>query len=114
MLIRNLLVGCCLTAATIAAPLSSASAGPWHRHRCWFIGCVFDAAGDVVVGAATIATAPLAIVADAADGGRDYGPPQGYAAAGYGGPVIYGPPRYYRYPRRYYYRRTWYGPRPAY
>ncbi|MBV8799118.1 MAG: hypothetical protein JO208_04830 [Alphaproteobacteria bacterium] len=109
----------CLATAMVAAPWSSASAGQWHHHRCWFIGCVFDAAGAVVVGAATIATAPLAIVADAAGDGSDrgrppgYGPPPGYAAAYPGGPWVYTPSGYYRYPRRYF-RRRWYGPPTGY
>ena len=128
---RNLLVGGCLAAAIVAAPLSSASAGPWHHHRCWFVGCVFDAAGAVVVGAATIATAPLVAVANAADSGPaygpapDYGPPPAYGPGpGYGppptywpGPGYYGPgyygPRYYHRPR-WYNRHGWYRPRPPY
>ena len=57
--------------ALVAAPLSSASAA-W-RHR-GLVPDLFGAAAAVIVGAATIATAPLAIIA-----GAD---PRGY----YGGP----------------------------
>lgn len=58
MPIRSLLIGGGLAAVLIAAPVSAASAGPWHHHYhgCWFVGCVFDAAGAIVVGAAEIAT----------------------------------------------------------
>lgn len=118
----------------VAAPLSSASAA-W-RHR-GIIPDVFGAAAAVVVGAATIATAPLAIIAGAGPRGyyggvpryaydgpqRDYyggssgyayeGPPRGYYARPparyYAPPRDYGPPPgFYRPPPRYY------GPPPGY
>lgn len=127
MQVRALLIGSGLAAALIAASVSPAAAGPWHHryHGCWFVGCVFDAAGAVVVGAAEIATAPLQIAADAIDGEAPYygpppayGPAPGYAAGGYdGGPYAYYGGAYYgrayygdrRYwhPRRYWRRRAW-------
>jgi hypothetical protein len=74
-----------LAISAVGLPLSSASAG-WH-HRGLIPGLA-DAAGAVVVGAATIATAPFAIVAGIAGVPYRYGPP----------------PRFYdRYPRRRYY-----------
>jgi hypothetical protein len=104
----------------VAVPLSSASAA-W-RHR-GIIPDVFGAAAAVVVGAATIATAPLAIIAGAGPRGY-YGGPPGYGYGGppreyYGGPAGYGydgpPRRYYsRPPARYYAPPADYGPRSAY
>jgi hypothetical protein len=112
----------------VASPFSSASAA-W-RHR-GIIPDVFGAAAAIVVGAATIATAPLAIIAGAGPRGY-YGGPPGYAydrpprdyyggpAAGYGyeGPPrgYYAPPqaRYYAPPRDYGSRSDYYRPRPRY
>ena len=79
-----------VVAALVAAPLSSASAA-W-RHR-GLVPDLFGAAAAVVVGAATIATAPLAIIAGAGPRGY-YGGPPGYAYDGpprgyYGGPPGY-------------------------
>lgn len=63
-----------LLAVTLATlPVSSASAQEFrHHHRYGLIGGVFGLAGAVVVGAATIVTAPIVILADALSGGRDY------------------------------------------
>src|ERR1051325_10088518 len=100
-----------LAGALAIAPVSDASArGRWfhHWHHRAFFG-LFDAGAAVVAGAVTVATAPIAILANAASepaydrrsrgdgGGRgyegpppgyypprsDYGPPQGYAQQGY-------------------------------
>jgi len=95
--------------ALLAASVSSADAR-WsgHRGRGPGVGLL----GGVIVGAATIATLPFALLAGAANAGPpsrgyydqgDYGPPQG-GAYGYGPPQgAYGyspppppPPRYYR------------------
>jgi hypothetical protein len=109
-----------VVAALVAAPLSSASAA-W-RHR-GLVPDLFGAAAAVVVGAATIATAPLAIIAGAGPRGY-YGGPPGYAYDGpprgyYGGPPGYaydGPPRGYYAPPpvRYYAPPRDYGPPPGY
>jgi len=113
--------------ALVAAPLSSASAA-W-RHR-GVIPDVFGAAAAVVVGVATLATAPLAIIAGAGSRGYYDGPP-GYAYGGsareyYGGSVgyayegaprgYYAPPpvRYYSPPRNYGPPSRDYPPRPRY
>jgi hypothetical protein len=100
-------------AMTIVAPLSSASAdGYWH-HRNWHswhhgywrggpVVGVFDAAGAVVAGAATIVTAPLVLVTDILSPGPYYDPmvrrahDAEYYAAGYDyddADGYYGPPR---------------------
>jgi hypothetical protein len=102
--------------ALLAASVSSADAR-WFGHRG--LGPGLGLLGGVVVGAATIATLPFALLAGAADagpprgyydqggygppqgGGYGYGPPQG--AYGYGPPPP-PPPRYYRN----------YGPPPGY
>lgn len=56
-----------LVAAVAAAPLSEASArGRWFHHRHGAVLGLFDAGAAVVAGVATIATAPIAILADAA------------------------------------------------
>jgi hypothetical protein len=86
-----------LTTAAIVAPLSSASARWFHHggggHHHGLIGGLFGFAGGVIVGAATIATAPIAIVANAASGpDRGYGPPRSY---GYRGDGYDGPPQSY-------------------
>jgi|HubBroStandDraft_1064217.scaffolds.fasta_scaffold2284935_1 hypothetical protein len=80
-----------LVASASAIPLHDASA--WCRWRCGpgpLIALPFIAAGAVVAGAATIATAPIAAVAGAP--GPYYAPPPGYYP-GYYGP----PPGYYGY-----------------
>ncbi len=117
MRVGRALVGGLVAAALIAAPVSSASAGWRHHHDGRGIGLV----GGLIIGAATIATLPLAIVAGAAGPppgrpyynglppgyygppGGYYGPPQGY----YGPPPAYGPPPGYPPPQ-------YYGPPPGY
>ncbi|MGD0189338.1 MAG: hypothetical protein ABSD74_01215 [Rhizomicrobium sp.] len=99
-------------AGLVAAPLSSAQAGWRHRDgHVGLIGGLFGLATGVVVGAATIATAPLAIAAGAGRQGYDgpppaaYGPPPGYGpqqGAYYGPPPGYAPPQ-----------GAYYGPPPA-
>ncbi|HEY2013239.1 MAG TPA: hypothetical protein VGH38_07030 [Bryobacteraceae bacterium] len=116
-------------AAAVMVPLSSASANDywhhrnWHRwhHGYWYRGPVagvFDAAGAVVEGAVTIASAPFVLVGDILSPGPYYDPvarhaydsgyygPQGgyYANAGY-----YGPPR-----RSCRCGPSYYGPPPGY
>jgi hypothetical protein len=81
-----------LVAGASLAPLSHADARCWRWH-CGGPGILalpFVAAGAVVAGAATIATAPIAAVAGAP--GPYYAPPPGYYP-GYYGP----PPGYYGY-----------------
>jgi hypothetical protein len=100
-------------AAAVVAPLSSASADGYWRHRnshrwhhgYWYggpVAGVFDAAGAVVEGAATIVAAPFVLVGDILSPGpyydpvvrhahdaEYYGPGYGY----YGNAGYYGPPR---------------------
>ena len=91
-----------LVAGTSLIPLSSASARCWHNGWGWHCGgpgllaLPFVAAGAVVAGAATIATAPIAAVA----GAPYYGPRPGY---------YYPPPGYYYGPPPGYY-----APQPGY
>jgi hypothetical protein len=95
-----------LAAVFVTASASSADAY-WRGHRGYYghyyggyyggPGPVLGLVGGVVVGAATIATAPFAILG-AALGARpapDYGPPPGY----YPPPP---PPDYYGYRQNYY------------
>jgi hypothetical protein len=122
---RSLSIGF-LTAALAAAPLSSASAHGFHHRGFGFIGGLFHVVGAVVVGAATIATAPIAIVADAASGQRNgydderggyRGRPTPYGDDYQRGSMrdgYYGAPDYgYPAPRNYYPRAS-YGPRGGY
>jgi hypothetical protein len=100
-----------VAAGMVAAPLSPAFAG-WRHHygHPGLIGGLFGFAGGVMVGAATIATAPLAIVAGAAAPSGYYGPPpQAYAPQ----PTYQAAPGYYYGPPRGYYAPAPYGP-PAY
>jgi hypothetical protein len=104
-------------AAAIVAPLSSASADGYWYHRNWHgwhhgyhgywyggpVAGVFDAAGAVVAGAATIATAPLVLAANILAPGPYYDPVARHAhdaefyGPGYG---YYGHAEYYSAPRR--------------
>ena len=79
--------------ALAAAPLSSASAHPWHYHGGILFG--IGALGAAVVGtAAAVATAPLVALAP-----RPVYPAPGYYAA----PAYYAPPpAYYAPPPAYY------------
>jgi hypothetical protein len=106
-----------LVATTLVfMPLSSASAHERHYHG--LIGGLFGVAGDIVVGAATIAAAPFYVIAGATSGhgyddrrdngyyGRrpqSYGPRGSGYYQGYDGPrsEYYGPDAYDhdRYPR---------------
>jgi hypothetical protein len=108
----HIMFGGIALAAAIAAPVSPASAHCYYRHCHYYggpIGAVFGLAGAVVVGAATIATAPLVVAGDIL-AGPAYGPAYG---PGYG--PTYGPA--YQGEYRYSYRddnfhRVWYrGPR---
>jgi hypothetical protein len=81
-----------LVASASLVPLSDASARCWRWH-CGGPGLLalpFVAAGAVVAGAATIATAPFAVVAGAP------------------GPYYYGPRAYYGPPPGYYYGPGYY------
>lgn len=107
MRLGRALLGGAVIAALAIAPLSSASAG-WRHHRGGHWGGPLGFVGGVIVGAATIATLPLALAADAANPPppRYYGPPPAYGPP----PGYYGPPAagYYGPPRGYY------GPQPGY
>src|SRR5690242_8786078 len=61
-----------LSLALTTLPVSAASAQDFHHHYRHYglVGGVFGLAGAVVVGAATIATAPLVILGDVLSGGR--------------------------------------------
>ena len=89
--------------------MSGASAERWHRGGYYHRGPgpVLGLLGAVVVGAATIATAPIAILANAGRSPEYNGPQQ----RGYYGP----PPGAYddAPPPRDYYRHN-YGPPPGY
>jgi len=100
-----------LLATTLAAvPLSSASAH-WYHHHYGLIGGLFGFAGAVVGAAATIATAPIAIIAHAASGPDHYGPArQGY----YAPPPAYGYRGYEGPPQAYYGARENYPPPDGY
>jgi hypothetical protein len=100
-----------LAGAFVAASASDASAR-WYRHPYYHSGPgpVLGLVGGVLVGAATIATLPFALVG-AAVAPRYYGPDPGY----YYGPPPPPPRAYYRgyygpeYDERYGYRRGYYG-----
>jgi hypothetical protein len=101
-----------LAAAFVAASASSADAywrGYHHGYRggCYRCGPgpVLGLVGGVVVGAATLATAPFAILGAVLGADRPpppppqyYGPPRGYGPP----PGYYGPPRAYGPPPGYY------------
>jgi ABC-type amino acid transport substrate-binding protein len=100
---RKAIIAGLLATVFLATSVSSASAR-WYHHRG--PGPVLGLLGAVVVGAATIATAPFALLADA---GRAGPPPRGYDDYDGPPPEAYGPP-----PPRYYDRRyqDYYGPPP--
>jgi len=106
-----------LSVALATLPVSAASAHDFHHHRFGLVGGVFGLAGAVVVGAVTIATAPLVILGDALSGGhrgryyqRDSGYDERGPAYGYEGSDGYGDPSG-AYAREPGYR---YSPRRAY
>jgi hypothetical protein len=117
------LIGAAVIAAAVVAPLSSASAccygHRYHGYHYGVVGGVFGLVGDVVVGAATIATAPIALAADVLTPQPYYDPaprayyaPRPYYGSAWGG--YYGERRYYG-PRRAYYRpHRDYGPPAGY
>ncbi len=93
---RNALIGAATAAALAIAPLTPASA---HGYRHFgLIGGVFALGAAAVVGAATIATAPLRVLAQPAYAPAP--PPVYYAPA----PRYYYPPApgYYAAPPAYY------------
>jgi hypothetical protein len=118
---NKMIIASLVAAALVAVPVSSAAARGWHHHGRGF-GGVFGVAGAVIAGAATIATAPIAIIAGAASrGGRGYydGPPRdGYAEPprGYPQSENYPPPGYSGGAPRYYpsQQAQYYGPRGDY
>jgi hypothetical protein len=95
MYVKTALIGAVAATALALAPLTPASA---HGYRHFgLIGGIFALGTAVVVGAATVATAPFRVLA---------GPPA-YAP----------PPTYYAPPPRYYYAPPapqYYAPPPAY
>jgi hypothetical protein len=108
-----------LSCALATAPISAASAQEeYHHHRYGLVGGVFGLAGALVVGAVTIVTLPIRVLADAASGphydrrgGYDQGRGGNYGGApAYDGPNSYAGPRgeyadapRYGYPSRGYY-----------
>src|SRR6202040_426510 len=73
-----------LGVALAIAPISAASAHEfYHHHHYGLVGGIFGLAGAVVVGAVTIVTAPIVILAHAISGPR-YERREGYDQ-GYGG-----------------------------
>lgn len=93
-----------MAAAVLAASASSADARWYHRH--YGPGPVVGLVGGAVIGAATIATLPFAILGAATRPAPP--PPPAYYGPGYGpSPYGYGPP-----PPPAYYRG--YGPPPGY
>ncbi len=118
---RKAVVAGLLAASFLAASISTADAAWFRGHREYYHrgpGPVLGLVGAIVVGAATIATAPFAIIAGA---GRSeppppdyYGPPPGYGPPAYG-PPAYGPPAYGPPPAYYYGRGPgYYGPPRGY
>jgi hypothetical protein len=108
----NKIIFATLTASALLAASVSAADARGFRHGG--PGPVLGLLGGVIVGAATIATLPFVILADAVrpsppprdyygQDNRGYGPPQGSYGYGYGPPAP-PPPRYYR----------GYGPPPGY
>jgi hypothetical protein len=92
-----------LAASAVVLPMSEASARCWNNGWGWHCGpgllaLPFVAAGAVVAGAATIATAPVRAIV----GPGYYGPP----------PAYYGPPPGYYYPPGYYAPPPGYYPQP--
>jgi hypothetical protein len=118
---RKALIATAMAVTFLTATASSAEARWFHGHRDYYHGGyrgepgpVLGLAGAIVVGAATIATAPFALLAGA---GRSAPPPPDY----YGPPPDYygPPPGAYRAPPpppSYYYGRGpgYYGPPPGY
>lgn len=112
----KVLIAVGLTGAMLAASASSASARWYHRPYSYHRGPgpVLGLVGGIVVGAATIATLPFAILGGAIRSASPpppdyYGPGPGYAPP----PEAYGPPP--PPPRPYYYGpRRYYGPPPGY
>jgi len=111
----KVLIAVGLTGAMLAASASSAAAPWYHRPYSYHRGPgpVLGLVGGIVVGAATIATLPFAILGGAVRSAPPpppdyYGPGPGYAPP----PEAYGPPP----PRSYYYYgpRGYYGPPPGY
>jgi hypothetical protein len=101
---KNRIIAAAVTTALMTASAGSAEARWYHRH--YGPGPVAGLVGGVVVGAATIATLPFALLAGATRPAPPpppppyYGPPPPY---GYGPPPGYyrgyypPPPRYYGY-----------------
>jgi len=111
---RKAILAGALAAIFLATAVSSASARGFHHRGPGPILGILGLAGAAVVGAATIATLPLRVIA----GAGDYGPPPnnygGQPAYGFG----YGPPpaAYPPPPPPSYYQRDprYYGPPPGY
>jgi hypothetical protein len=110
----KILIATLLSGALLAVSTGAASARWYHRSYSYHRGPgpVLGLVGGLVVGAATVATLPFAVLGSAA---RSAPPPDYYGPPGpaYGPPPpAYGPPPP---PRPYYYGpRGYYGPPPGY
>jgi len=96
MKLSTLLVGGVAALALLTAPISPAAAHGRHRDGGLLFG-LFALGTAAVVGAATIATAPLRAVAAAPVYAAPMPPPQAYYA-----PRAYYPPPAYAVPQGYY------------
>lgn len=114
MRIAKVLLATMVAGFALAATSSGASA-QWYHHRYYHRGPgpVLGLVGGVIVGAATIATLPFAILGAAVRPAEPpppayYPPPPGPPPRYYGprayGPGAYGPPGYYAPPPPGYYR----------
>jgi len=94
MRLKQIVVAGLFAGLALSMPIASASAA-WHQRG--LAPSLGNALGAVFVGAATIATAPFAIVAGVTGAPYRYGQPRGY-----------GPPRTYHRPPQH----PYYGPPP--
>jgi hypothetical protein len=95
---KSMFIGALAAVALVAAPMAPASAHGYYRHGGGLFYGLAALGTAAIVGAATIATAPLRVLAP---------------------PVVYGPPRapaYYYAPVPQYYAPapTYYAPPPGY
>jgi len=102
---KNRIIAPILTAALLAGSTGAAEARWYHRH--YGPGPVAGLVGGVIVGAATIATLPFALLAGATNPAPPPPPPPYYGPRPYYGYGAYGPPPgyyrdYYRPPPGYY------------
>jgi hypothetical protein len=90
MRLRRMAVSAIFAAGIAALPLATARAQYYRPCPPFILALPFCVAGAVVVGAATIVTAPFRALA---------GPPYYYYRRPYHPPRYYGPPPYYYGPR---------------